>query len=220
MKLPNFMRKKWIRAGLFCLLAFALAILGSDVYISMATSDQVYTNLSDVPEAPVAVVLGTAKYVGEWDNSFYKPRIKAAYELFAAGKVRGIIVSGDNSRKNYNEPMDMKNDLVAMGVPARYITLDYAGFRTLDSVVRAKEVFGCSKVIFVSQEFHCRRALFIANSNALEATAYPAADVTTGGHTKIRAREIVARFMAVIDVVFGKSPKFLGKQEHVTMKDV
>ena len=204
-----------------------LAVLGvcgglaiCDSYVAGASSGRVYSNVSDVPARPVALVLGTAKYVqGGWVNMYYTPRIEAAAKLFHAGKVRGIIVSGDNGRTEYDEPTHMKGDLIALGVPHEFITCDYAGFRTLDSVHRIEQVFRQSEYIVVSQEFHVQRALYIARGRGHNAVGL--AVQTPGGASgfRVRLREVFARTKAILDVnILKTGPKYLGKFEYVSLK--
>jgi len=116
-------------------------------------------------------------------------------------------VSGDNSRKDYDEPSDFKNDLITKGIPEHKIFLDYAGFRTLDSVVRAKEIFGQTSITFISQKFHNQRAIYIANHYNINAIGFNANDVYNR-----HLREYFARSKAGIDLVFNVQPKFLGEK--------
>jgi len=196
----------------------AAGILGTDVAISLLSSRQIYEDVDSVPEAPVALLLGTSKQQGAGPNLFYRPRIEAAANLYHAGRVRGILVSGDNATRHYNEPWTMRRDLNALGVPAAYITLDYAGFRTLDSVLRAKAVFGQARLVIVSQRFHAARALFIARHAGIRATAFAAADPPDGRYLRIRLREVLARAVAVTDLLSGRGPRFLGEPESVALR--
>jgi SanA protein len=194
-------------------------VFGIDSYISVSTNGDVYDDASAVPDKPVALLLGCSKYFGAgYENPFYSHRIDAAAELYRAGKVRGILVSGDNSRKSYDEPSDIRADLIAQGVPGEYITLDYAGFRTWDSLVRARDVFGQQSMVIISQRFHCQRAIFLARKLDLDVVGYAAKDVGGRGGRNIRRREILARNKAVIDLLTGADPKFLGDAEHVTLR--
>ena len=178
-----------------------------------------YEDEKEVPETDVALLLGTAKYFQGRINLFYSARIQAAARLFHAGKVRAILASGDNSTMEYNEPRDIKQDLIESGVPAEFITLDYAGFRTLDSVVRAQKVFGQKKVVIVSQRFHLERAIYLAQETGMEAIGYVAQDPAFLWWLKIRIRESFARIMVVLDVAFGRSPKYLGKKERIILRE-
>jgi len=210
--------------GLLLVLGLLVALgagmlLGIDLVVSARGGDAVVDDIADVEPTAVALLLGTARTHQGRPNQFYRARIEAAAALFHSGKVRGILVSGDNATRYYNEPIVMQKDLIALGVPAEFITLDYAGFRTLDSVVRAKEVFGVDRMIIVSQRFHAERAIFLARHFGIEASGLAAADPTTPGLMKVRAREVLARAMAVLDLVTGREPKFLGAPETVRLRD-
>jgi SanA protein len=215
-------KRRWV----WWLMALALLVgllppaivLGIDLAISVSTNGAIYDDVAAVPPKPVALLLGCSKYFSGYENPFYNHRITAAAELYRAGKVRGILVSGDNSTTSYDEPSDIKADLVAAGVPAEYITLDYAGFRTWDSLVRARDVFGQRSMVIVSQRFHCQRAIFLARRLDLDVVGYAAADVAGQGGRNIRRREILARTKAVLDLLTGAEPKFLGQPEPVTLR--
>ncbi|WP_163832832.1 SanA/YdcF family protein [Spartinivicinus ruber] len=190
-------------------------LLSIDRYMSWQAKDRLFVQPEQLTRPSVALLLGTAKYFRGQPNLFYNARIDAAVDLYKAGKVKGFLVSGDNSREDYNEPEMIKADLVARGVPAELIGLDFAGFRTLDSVVRAKQVFGLNKLVIVSQPFHVERALFIADHYQLDAVGYVAADVSAWRwHLKVRSREVLARLSAWLDVkIINRSPKYLGAKE-------
>jgi SanA protein len=200
-----------------CLLFLALAacglvIGGSHAWVVSAAQDRSYDELSQIPEAPVALVLGCAPRLGNRPNLFYEYRMEAAAALFKAGKISALIVSGDNGTHLYDEPTAMKESLVAAGVPAGKIYCDYAGFRTLDSVVRAKEIFGQSRFIIVSQRFHNERAVFIAQRHGLDAIGYNAKDVSRTIALATHLREYLARVNAVLDVTLLQTePKFYGE---------
>lgn len=212
-------RRRLIGAGVVLALAGVAAPLAIDRSIHRSTRDRVHRAVTDVPAADVALVLGTARTVaGGRRNLFYDARLRAAAELFHAGKVRGVLVSGDNSRASYDEPTAMKQDLVLLGVPAEYVTCDYAGFRTLDSIIRARDVFGLERFVVVSQAFHCERALFLADQSGIDATAVAADPVGGFNGWKIRAREVLARTKAVIDVGLGTEPRYRGDEESVALR--
>lgn len=167
-----------------------------------------------VPAQRAAVVLGCVKTLPNGrDNLYYSRRIAAAAELYKKGKVCCLIVSGDNHVNGYDEPSDMKDSLIAAGVPSERIVCDYAGFRTLDSVVRAKEVFGLGSFIVVSQPDHVRRAVFLARGFGADAYGYAAEDVNGRHSIKTTVREQFAKLGAVLDVVIRRKPKFLGQKE-------
>lgn len=207
-------RRMLIFIMLFPLLV-VLCLLSADAYVGSSCHGQLYQNADKVPHCSAALILGCGKYVDGRINLYYQFRIDAAVELWKAGKIDAIVVSGDNSRKDYDEPGMMKADLVGRGVPEEFITQDCAGFRTLDSVVRAEKIFGLKNYIVVSQRFHCQRSVYLASQSGQSVIGYCAADVGGGAGLKIRVRESLARTKAVMDVIFSKSPKFLGKQEEV-----
>jgi len=191
-----------------------LITLGINMHVEYITKDYVYDNIEQLPHNKVALLLGTSKYLtrGGNINLYYKYRIEAAVELYQSGKVDYILVSGDNSAIAYNEPVTIKKDLIAKGIPDEKIYLDYAGFRTLDSVVRAKEVFGQDSFTIVSQPFHNKRAVYIAKWKNINAIGYNAQDVSFRYGLKIMIREKFARVKMLLDLLTGKSPKFLGKK--------
>lgn len=203
-------------AAVAALLAIALA--AADGYVEGTASQAIFSSLEKAPSVDAALVLGTAKFITPGrPNRYYKTRIESAAALFKSGKVRAIVVSGDNSTTRYNEPQRMKEDLVEMGVPAEYITCDYAGFRTLDSVVRMKEVFGISRYAIVSQEFHVARALYIARAYGQDPVGF-AAEGEDEWSLKVRLREVVARAVAILDVnLFKRAPRFLGEPVKVPL---
>ncbi len=170
----------------------------------------IYSNIENLPSNKVGLILGTSPYKG---NQYFKNRIDAAVLLFFSGKIKCILVSGDNHTEGYDEPRAMKKLLVARGIPDSCITLDYAGFRTLDSIVRCKEVFGQNEFTIISQEFHNERALFIAEKYKINAIAYNAKDVTGYFGFKIPFRECFARVLCVIDLyILNTRPHFLGEK--------
>ncbi len=208
------------RLGRFAVLVAVLAALSVGLVAAVAShwvwtaaEGRLYDNLALAPAYPVALVLGCPPLVaGGHANAYFEARVRAAARLFHAGKVQHLLVSGDNGDLSYNEPKAMIDALVARGVPEERIVADYAGFRTLDSIVRAKQVFGQDRLIVVSQEFHNRRALFLADRSGVDASAYNAADVERGLTARLRWREAFARVVAVADTyLLGTEPKFLGE---------
>ena len=176
------------------------------------TQNYLYNRVDSVPPQKAALVLGASKHIrGGLPNPYFDNRIAAAFELYAAGKVKSFVMSGDNGREGYSEPEDMRDALVALGVPDSIIYLDHAGFRTLDSVVRMKEIFGQDSFIIVSQKFHNERAVFLSQYYGFTAYGYNAKDVTLGRVSyKTMIREKFARVKVFVDLLLNKQPKFLG----------
>ncbi len=177
------------------------------------TQSFIYNDIGNIPSQKTALVLGASKSLRNGSpNPYFTNRIQAAKDLYDAGKVKAFVVSGDNGRSTYNEPDDMRNALVERGVPDSIIYLDYAGFRTLDSVVRMNKIFGQDSFIVVSQQFHNERAIFLAQYYGLTAYGYNAKDVGLGRISyKTILREKFARVKVFVDILLNKKPKFLGE---------
>lgn len=185
----------------------------SNYQINHFSKGRIYSDLNAIPKNKVGLVLGTSRHMKNGQaNPFFYNRIKAAASLFFAGKIRYVLVSGDNRFYTYNEPREMKRELMKMGIPDSSIIMDFAGFRTLDSVVRCKKVFGQRDVTIISQEFHNERALFIAKFYEMNAVAYSAKDPDPEYSLAINIREYFARTKVFLDLyILHKSPYFLGK---------
>ena len=207
---------------LFCVLCFLLvAVFFTFVWYTnyaatRAGKGVLFDDVSDVPKQRAGLVFGCSQKLGTRDNLYFKYRIQAASELWHAGKVGFLIVSGDNRAKNYNEPVAMRKALVKAGVPFDKIVCDYAGLRTLDSVVRAKKIFGLTEVTFVSQKFQNERAAYIAKANGMKVFGYNARDVEGYAARKTEDREVLARVKMWLDVnITNKQPRHLGDKEDV-----
>lgn len=214
----NMKAKTLVKRVFFSLSVFLLLIVVFTVYANVkvenAAEGRLYASVDDVPRNKVALLLGTNP-LNRWGrpNSYFTNRINTAAELYHAGKVDFIIASGDNHTKRYDEPSAMRDSLMAHDVPADRIILDFAGFRTLDSVVRAKEVFGCDSMTIISQADHNARALYLAEANGIEAVAI-SAPLRAGRwvRTCLALREWLARDKMMLDIWFGKQPHFLGEK--------
>lgn len=206
--------KKKILTFLACAtIALLLLIFLCDFTINSSAKGKTFSQVDEVPQNQVGLVLGTAKkLVNGQPNLYYSFRINATIELYNAKKIAYVLVSGDNGSKYYNEPKTIQNDLIAGGIPAEKIFLDYAGFRTLDSMVRAKEVFGLEKVTVISQKFHNERAIYLAKKKGLTAVGFNAKDITGNSGFKIHLREYFARVKVFIDLLFNTQPKFYGER--------
>lgn len=211
-----------IRRIALSLCAFLLLIVAFTVYANVkvenAAESRIYISVDSVPHNKVALLLGTNPLNKRGrPNSYFTTRINTAAELYHAGKVDFIIASGDNHTKKYDEATAMRDSLIAHGVPECRIILDFAGFRTLDSVVRAKEVFGCDSLTIISQADHDARALYLADANGIKAVAI-AASLRAGRlvRTRLALREWLARDKMMLDLWFGKQPHFLGEKIEIT----
>ncbi len=207
------MKRKYIRV-LFWLTGIPiLLVLLCNFVINSSAEGKTFTRIEEVPKNKVGLVLGTSNKLADGRlNPYYSYRISATIALFNAGKIEFVLVSGDNATQYYNEPTTIKKDLIAGGIPQDKIFLDYAGFRTLDSMVRAKEVFGLDKVTVISQKFHTQRAIYLAERKGLTAVGFNATDVTGNSGLKVHLREYLARVKVFIDLVFNTQPKFYGER--------
>jgi SanA protein len=205
-------KKKFLLILLLIPCALVLTIYWCNRAIAHAADNKLYSDTRTIPFNKVGLLLGTSKLVNGHDNPFYVYRIRAAADLLKAHKIKYLIISGDNGRSNYNEPASMRADLVAAGIDSSLIYLDYAGFRTFDSVVRLKQVFGQDSVTIISQQFHNERAIYIAQKEGMTAIGFNAADVSARQGSKTLLREKLARVKVFLDVWFGTKPKFLGNK--------
>lgn len=199
-------------------LGVAVAVcLGCDLLVSSRTGDYVFDDVQALPYNKVGLLLGTSRYSPSGGpNLYFNYRILAAAQLFKQGKIDYILVSGDNRSKDYDEPTWMRDALVAQGVPPERIELDYAGLRTLDSVVRAKEIFGLDRFTVISQKFHNERAVYLARHKGIRAVAYNAKDVKRADKwLKIHSRELLARVKMFIDLATHKAPRHLGEKVNI-----
>lgn len=207
--------RRLILWGLVCVGLVVAVIAMCNFSVIHSAKGRTYDNIDDIPYRKVGLVLGTTPRAKHGNvNYYYKTRMNAVAELYFANKISYIIASGDNHKRNYNEPVEMRNSLIAMGIPESAIFLDYAGFRTYDSMVRAKKVFCQDSVTVISQLWHNKRAIFIANHRDLDAIAYNAKDSRfRRSYIKMHVREMLSRVKAVFDVYTNKQPKFLGDPE-------
>ena len=186
-------------AGAAFLAAFAL--LAADQYVEHFAAGRVYSDVEAVPAREYGLLPGTSRLVhGKYLNTYFFNRIHAAVELYRAGKIRKIIVSGDNSRTDYNETGDMERELIVEGIAPEDVLSDFAGFRTLDSVVRARNLFGAAELTVISQRFHCERAIYLAARNGIDAVGFEADEVAPRSiRLRLAVREAFARVLAVLD---------------------
>jgi vancomycin permeability regulator SanA len=191
-----------------------IAMASGSIWVRADASGHVYDEQS-VPSAPVAIVLGAEVYPGGTPSPFLAARLDIARRLLAAGKVRAILVSGDHSRWDYDEPGAMQVYLVARGVPVQQVVLDYAGFDTYDSCARARRVFGVTKAVVVTQSYHIDRAVALCRNQGIDASGVGDDSVRVyrgpWAHSMFRERGAVVK--AAIDALSHRDPVFLGRHE-------
>ncbi|HTF82344.1 MAG TPA: ElyC/SanA/YdcF family protein [Cytophagales bacterium] len=202
------------------MMTLMLAVLGLLWYanqkVERCSEGYTYETIDAIPYKKVGLLLGTSKVLSRNRiNLFFKYRIDATVALYRNQKLKYIIISGDHSEKYYNEPEDMKRELVAQGVPDSIIFLDYAGLRTLDSVIRCHEIFGQNDFMIISQAFHNERAIFIAQNANLNAIGFNAREPSVKFGVKTYIREYFARVKVLLDTLLNKRPKYLGNKVSV-----
>ena len=182
-----------------------------------STDAAVFHEAKALPSNTVGLVLGTSPRLKSGAvNWHFKVRIEAAARLYHDGKVQHLLVSGDNHIKGYDEPTEMHDALVKLGVPESAITLDYAGFRTLDSIVRAKKIFGQDKVTIITEDFHAHRSAFLAKHFDLDAVVFCAQPLGARWTVRMQIREVGARCKAALDAyVLHTKPKLLGEKVEI-----
>lgn len=210
------MSKRVLRYMILTFIFILIAIIaGINYWVNHATAKQLYSDVNTIPKNRVGLLLGTAKFQDKarhMVNPYYQNRIDAAVALYMAGKIDYVIVSGD-SVAFYNEPVLMRQDLIARGIPANKIYMDNAGYRTLDSILRCRDIFGEDNITIISQKFHNQRALFIANNKHLKAIAFNAAD--GGSIWDATFREKLARVRMGLDLLLNKQAKYYGERVEI-----
>lgn len=201
------------------ILIFILAFLCNEMIVYSAKGE-IYDTTETIPYNKVGLVLGTSKYAntskGVVENPYFKYRIEAATSLYKSGKVKYLLLSGDNREVNYNEPIKMKESLIKRGVNPKHIIMDFAGRRTLDSIIRAKQIYDLEEFTIISQKFHNERALFLSQQMGLKTIAYNAEDVEQNMmKLKNQIRESLARVKAVLDIIFRVDAQILGNKEFI-----
>lgn len=188
---------------LFLIVAFLMVIIVCNLAVTNAAKGRLYTDSSKIPARPVALLLGTSP-IGRSGrpNQFFLRRIDATAKLYQERKFSRLIISGANRPKEFNEPEEMRNALVSHGLPDCIMELDGEGFRTINSIVRAKDVYGADSIIIISQEFHNERALFLAKQKGIDAVAFNA-ETTSSSRWRIqmKMREYLARVKAVLETL-------------------
>lgn len=222
---------KWLKKVLFyigfLLILFFTASLIVFFYISSYSNPFIYSDVDKIPENKVGLVLGTSPVSNNGDVSlFFTSRMNATKNLVESEKIKYILVSGDNKTTSYNEPKYMRNYLLKLGIDDGIIISDYAGRRTLDSVIRSNEIFQQDKITIISQKFHNQRAIFIARKNGIDAIAfnakypYPNNFENIFTNTWTFLRELLARDVAIIDFLTNKKPTILGTNIEIKNKNI
>lgn len=194
-------------------LLFASVAMFVPLFMRYVEAPYTYPNVRDVPKADVAVVLGASVYRGR-PSPVLEERANTAVQLYLSGKVRKILVTGDNSALTHDEVTPVRKYLISAGIPGGDIFLDHAGFDTYSSMYRARDIFEAQSAIIVTQDFHLPRALFIARS--LGISAYGVGAKGSGGAGKDYLREVPASVKALFDLALHRKPRYLGEKIPLT----
>ncbi|MDO4242499.1 MAG: ElyC/SanA/YdcF family protein [Actinomyces sp.] len=207
-------RVRWVLVAVAGLALAFLLVPNAWVWAASAGRTADLGAEDDTSSAPVAIVLGASVYASGDPSPWLRYRLDAAAELYESGRVEGILVSGDNAQAEYNEPVTMRDYLVSVGVPSEAIAIDYAGFDTYDTCVRAHDIFGVEQAVLVSQDFHVPRAVAVCRAVGIDATGVGDTRATANRSTWVRswARERLAAVKAAWDVLSDRTPT-MGDQE-------
>lgn len=192
------------------MLGCVLALLPA-TWMYVVTGDRLRTT-ADVPRTDVAVVFGAGLWAGE-PSPYLAHRLDAAAELYREDRIEVVLVTGDNSREDYDEPDAMRAYLTRHGVPDSRIVSDYAGFDTWDSCVRAKKIFGVDEAVLISQAFHIRRAVALCQEAGVTSYGVGVEERHDATWYYGGTREILAAGKAALDALFEPDPRFLGRKE-------
>ncbi|MEG4069891.1 ElyC/SanA/YdcF family protein [Microcoleus sp. Pol11C2] len=220
--LPKSFIFQWRLAIGLLILTSVLTPLALNYYVRLVTSNYRYNNIANVPAEPIAIVFGA----GLWEDGTPSPmladRVQAGVELYKAGRVDKLLMTGDNSSVDYNEVQAMQDYAAAQGVPTNNIILDYAGFSTYESCYRAKEIFGITQAVLVTQNFHLARAVYTCRQLGVEAIGLGTPDwgkFRQKGMIRYSFREFLAVLKALWEVrVTRPEPTFLGPFEGIQEK--
>lgn len=196
--------------GLGSVVGLALIFLAyANVAVGRASQDHAFHDAEEIPHHRVAIVLGTTPLIKGRKNKYFEGRMDAAAKLYVSGRADLILVSGDGT-PGAIETTSMRDSLIKRGVPSGVIKLDNQGLRTLDTVVRARKVFGLTDCTFVTDDFHMPRTLYLAQHNGIEADGYLSKSLPVAVSPTTHIREAFARALVVLDCAFGRGPKYLG----------
>ena len=210
------MIKKILKIGFIFFLIGIGFVLVLDIYIQKSTKEQIFKKSDEIPKAYTGLILGTKVYTNGKPSIILKDRLDTGLELYQKHKIDRFLLSGDHGTKNYDEVNTMKNYLLKNGVPLKDIFLDHAGFDTYNSLLRAKKIFNISDLTIVTQKFHLKRSLFIANKIGLQANGFIADKHIYPIANKMNFREKLANVKAFLEVFTYRKPKFLGNKIPIT----
>jgi len=208
-KYKKYLKRIAIIACIALFLGMSL-FFGVQIYIVQLTKSYILSDVSTAPESDAVMILGARVYNNGKPSPILRDRLDYGYELYAQGKAKKILVSGDHGRKDYDEVNIMKDYLMEKGVPREDIFMDHAGFNTYDSMYRARDIFEIETLLICTQNFHIARAVYIARDMGIDAYGYPCEDKPIYSMAQLKLRESLARVKAVMDTTVKRKPKYLG----------
>lgn len=215
MRFPRVSFRHILRLGLIAFIAIVLWILAANIAAMVIANNHLYT-ADKSPKATVAIVLGAGIKDDGTPSDMLRDRLLTAVELYKAGKVKKILASGDHGTIDHDEANIMKDFLLARDVAPEDIFLDHAGFDTYDTMYRARDIFQVTDAIIITQDFHLRRAVFIARSLELETKGVSGDRMEYLGIPYLTAREWIANAKALFQIIVHAKPKYLGESIPIT----
>lgn len=212
---------KWFLMSLGAMLLLAtLLFIAGNFWVLASTARFIDDNINECRPTDVAIVFGTSHWTRSgFRNPYFHSRMRTSAQLIADQRVSHLLISGDNRTQSYNEPRAMWRDLSRRGVPADQLTMDFAGFSTYDTLVRARDVFQLDNALLVTQRWHLPRAIFIGRALGMDVTGCAADDEAAAGEWRLKLREWVARVATLGDLyVWGREPYFLGPAEPIDVQ--
>jgi SanA protein len=209
--------RRWLRRAAWAagvgLVGAAAFVAAANAHVLRVGGEGTYARVADVPPRAVAIVLGARVFADGTPSLVLEDRLATALDLYRRGKVRRILVTGDNGSNQYDEVTVMQRWLVARGVVPAHVQRDHAGFRTLDSMARAAQVFRVRHAVVCTQRFHLARSVFLARRYGLDAVGAEADRRVYLDARRDATREVIARAVAFSDVyITRRRPRFLGEQ--------
>lgn len=214
------MKQLLMLLGALLLLAVLLWVAGN-LWVLSHSAPYIQSNVARCQSQRIGVVFGTSSWTRTGvRNPHFNARMHTAARLVRSGRVRHLLLSGDNRTQAYNEPRAMWHDLNKRGVAPDQLTMDFAGFSTFDTLARAQDVFQVDKAVLITQRWHLPRAIYIARARGMEVTGCVADDGAVAGEWRLRLRESLARVATLGDLyLWGREPYFLGPPEPILMPD-
>ena len=208
--------KRFLKFGLYSFFIGVIFIYFLDYFIENQTKKQLFYKIDSIPKSYTGLILGSKVYANGNPSGILKDRLDAGIELYQNHKIKRFLLSGDHGTTKYDEVNTMKKYLHNEGIPLSNIFLDHAGFDTYNSIIRAKKIFKVTDLTIITQKFHLKRSLFIANQLGINANGFIADKHQYAIANKMNIREKLANVKALLELLINRNPKFLGKAIPIT----